>query len=97
MKQNLLIADLGLGENASGKASCEPDLSVAPRLRVPERMQMRMMTMALDDLLPLDHEARVVWKLVERWDLSKFLERITTLDANGGRWHSTGIPRATGR
>ena len=47
-----------------------------PRLRRPDREQMLMRPCSLDELLADDHDARLVWQLVQTWDLSRFLDTI---------------------
>ncbi len=46
---------------------------------------MLMRPCSLDELLPDDHDARLVWKLVETWDLSKFLDAIRARGEAPGR------------
>lgn len=52
------------------------------RVLTADRRQLMMMTSDLEALLPPDHEARAMWSIVERLDLSKFYEPIA---ARGGR------------
>ena len=52
----------------------EPVTPEAPRLRRPDRSQMLLEPVCLDERLPADHPARTVWKVVERLDLSQFYE-----------------------
>lgn len=59
--------------------------SGAPRLRRPERKQMHMESMCLEDLLPADHRARLVWAIVEGLDLSAFMEPIAARGSDPGR------------
>jgi transposase len=56
-----------------------------PRLRRPERDQMIMRTAALDELLADDHDARLVWNLVQTWDLTRFLQTIRARGEAPGR------------
>ncbi len=56
-----------------------------PRLRRPDRAQMLMRPCSLDELLPDDHDARLVWNLVETWDLSRFLDTIRARGEAPGR------------
>jgi len=55
------------------------------RFRQPDRSQMRMVTMSLDDLVPPEHHVRVVWAVVERLDLSGFAAGLTVCDGEAGR------------
>jgi transposase len=56
-----------------------------PRLRRPDRRQMLLRPGSLDELLAEDHDARVVWHLVETWDLSQFLDTIRARGEAPGR------------
>jgi transposase len=56
-----------------------------PRLRRPDREQMLMRPCALDELIGDDHDARLVWRLVETWDLSAFLATIRARGEAPGR------------
>jgi transposase len=56
-----------------------------PRLRRPNREQMLMRPCSLDELLEDDHDARLVWNLVQTWDLSRFLDAIRARGAAPGR------------
>ena len=55
------------------------------RLRVANRSQMHMNMECLDELLPPDHQARVIWAAIERLDLSAFYEAIKAHPDSGGR------------
>lgn len=55
------------------------------RFRQPDRSQMRMVTMSLEDLVPPEHHVRVVWAVVERLDLSKFAAGLTVCQGEAGR------------
>ena len=67
----------------------DPEPPAPPRLRLADRQQVRLVPMALDELIPADHDARFVWNLVSGWDLSKFL------DAIRARGECRGGPRRT--
>ncbi len=56
-----------------------------PRLRRPDRAQMLMRPCSLDELLADDHDARLVWQLVQTWDLSRFLDTIRARGETPGR------------
>jgi transposase len=56
-----------------------------PRLRVPHRDQIEMQWCSLDELLELDHTARVVWATVGRLDLSRWLGEIKSVEGHVGR------------
>jgi len=69
--------------------STEP--TAAPRLKRPERHQMKIDERSLDQLLPPDDEARTVWAYVEGLDLSLLLGRIKAVEGKAGQ--STIDPR----
>lgn len=56
----------------------------APRLIEANRLQMRLVPMDLEGLLPEDHQARAVWGFVSRLDLSEFHERIRAREGVAG-------------
>lgn len=56
-----------------------------PRLRVAERDQVVMRMLSLDQMLPADDDARVVWDFVCQCDLSDLLDRIRAVEGNVGR------------
>jgi transposase len=56
-----------------------------PRFNAPQRHQLAMQYESLDQRLDIDHPARVVWKLVERLDLSSLYERIRAVEGHVGR------------
>jgi transposase len=64
-----------------------PDLDPIPppRLRLADREQVRLVPMALDELIPADHDVRFVWDLVSGWDLAKFLDAIRARGSTPGR------------
>jgi transposase len=64
-----------------------PDLGPAPppRLRRPDRQQMLMRPCSIEELIGDDHDARLVWQLVETWDLSAFLATIRARGEAPGR------------
>ncbi len=63
----------------------DPEPPAPPRLRLADRQQVRLVPMALDELIPADHDARFVWNLVSGWDLSKFLDAIRARGEAPGR------------
>jgi transposase len=56
-----------------------------PRLRVPQRDQVEMHWLALDELLPANHAARIIWNAVCGLDLSKWLGQIRAVEGSVGR------------
>jgi transposase len=61
------------------------DLSQAPRLRSPRRDQVLLRPCSLEELIPADHKARMVWAVVQRLDLSSFYDRIEARGSTPGR------------
>jgi transposase len=59
--------------------------SESPRLRRPERAQGEMRIASLDELLPPDHVARLVWEFVSKVDIRPLLEPIKALPGQAGR------------
>lgn len=66
--------------NGPGQGVLEP-----PRLRRPERTQVLLEPVCLDQRLAADHLARTVWALVERLDLTKFYDTIEARGETPGR------------
>lgn len=57
----------------------------APRVLLPNRLQMEMRPVDLESLLPEDHKARVVWGYVVQQDLSALYARIKAVEGGVGR------------
>jgi transposase len=55
------------------------------RLRRPDRAQMLLEPVCLDERLPEDHMARTIWRVVEQLDLSAFYEPIAARGSRPGR------------
>lgn len=56
-----------------------------PRLRKPERQQVVIRMLALDQMLPANDEVRVVWSFIEQCDLSALYDRIRAVEGVAGR------------
>jgi transposase len=56
-----------------------------PRLRRPNRQQMLMRPCSIDELIADEHDARLVWQLVQTWDLARFLDTIRARGETPGR------------
>jgi transposase len=67
------------GEVAAAQASGNP------RLRVPERKQVEMRFASLDELLEPEHRARIVWALVGKLHLDRWLREIKAVEGSVGR------------
>lgn len=61
------------------------DGSGKPRVVKAKRQQVEVRMAALDDLIAEDHKVRIVWAMVESYDLSRFYERIEALEGGAGR------------
>lgn len=57
----------------------------APRLVRPDRERLRLMPLALDQLLPAEHPARLVWEFAEGVDLSALYAEIRSVEGRAGR------------
>jgi transposase len=55
------------------------------RFRRPDRSQMRLVPVALDETIPAEHHVRVVWEVVERLDLSGFATGLKVCEGEAGR------------
>lgn len=49
------------------------------------RLQMRMVVLDLERMLPQEHQARAVWAFVEQLDLSRFYDAIRSREGRAGR------------
>lgn len=56
----------------------------APRLRQPERPQPELRCLALDELLPPDHPARVAWAFATGLDLAPLYDAIKAVEGHPG-------------
>lgn len=70
----------GVGEEA---VACGPE--PPPRLRRVDRRQVRMMSCSLDELLPQDHRARLVWQVVTTLNLNDFEAAVAARGSSPGR------------
>lgn len=55
------------------------------RVKRPERLQITWRAVALDQLLPSDHQARSVWAYVDSLDLSPLYGKIQAVEGKAGR------------
>ena len=55
------------------------------RFRRPDRSQMRMAPLSLDETIPPEHHVRVLWDVVERLDLSGFSAGLKVCVGEAGR------------
>ena len=59
--------------------------SKTARVNRPQRQQIEMQFFSLDQMLPADHRARIVWAYVESLDLEPLYEQIEVSDNTAGR------------
>jgi transposase len=62
--------------------------SGVPRLRIAVRDQVVLRMLPLDQMLPQDHEARMVWEFVCRADLSVLRQEVRAVERGPGRDHT---------
>jgi transposase len=80
-----------LGELPEQMPDQRPEVATPPRLREPQRDQLELRVVDLDNLLPLDHPARAVWAYVEQLDLSPLWDAIKAREGAPG--HPPAHPR----
>jgi len=85
MSTSPLFPDLEGDDGPTERPPVDLGPAPPPRLRRPDRAQMLMRPCSLDELLADDHDARLVWQLVETWDLSRFLDTIRARGEAPGR------------
>jgi len=85
MNTPLLFSDLEIVEEPTEKPPIDLGPAPPPRLRRPNRQQITMRPCSLEELLSEDHDARIIWDLVQRWDLSRFLDTIRARGEDPGR------------
>ncbi len=56
-----------------------------PRLKIANRHQIEMRLASLDELLPEDHVARMVWEMAQEYDLSGLYDAIDAVEGEAGR------------
>jgi transposase len=83
MDQQGMLLDPGPREQSAARPLLPP---VGPkRLRHAMRNQVEIQQCSLEELLPEDHEARIVWAYVVSLDLSELYERIRAVEAGPGQ------------
>lgn len=55
------------------------------RINHPIRNQSEMKIFCIDDLIPKNHKARMVWEYVQSFDLSEFISEIKAVEGSPGR------------
>lgn len=61
------------------------ETAAAPRMKSPDRSQIDPNPKRIDDLIPRDHPARLVWELVQGLDLTPLYARIKAVAGHAGR------------
>ncbi len=56
-----------------------------PRINTPDRSQVDPNPKTIDDLIPHDHPARLVWALVQELDMTSLYQEIKTVEGRAGR------------
>lgn len=70
---------------AERKPSASVEGKGRPRLEKANRQQIEMRLASLDELIPKEHRVRIVWEMVEAYDLSRFYDRIEAIEGEAGR------------
>lgn len=68
-----------------GMDTTAPSTTDRVRVKRPERAQIEWRPVALNQLLPEDHRARVVWRYVDSLDLSPLYGKIQAVEGRAGR------------
>jgi transposase len=85
MSDTPLFPDANDAGEPTGRPQPGRDPVPPPRLRLADREQVRLVPIALDELIPTDHDVRFLWDLVSGWDLARFLDTIRARGAAPGR------------
>lgn len=56
-----------------------------PRMKAPDRSQVDPNPKKIDDLIPADHKARLLWELVQQLDLTPLYAEIKAVEGHAGR------------
>lgn len=81
--QGLFAAD-ELSERPQAAGVAEPTTG-RPRLRVPQRDQVELQCLSLEQMVPPEHPVRVVWDCVARLDLGRWLADVQAVEGSVGR------------
>ena len=79
------LFDLGVGEGVQRAETPRPPRIGPKRLRHAVRNQVEFQECSLDELLPEEHETRIVWEYVCGLDLSELLQRIQAVEGGPGQ------------
>lgn len=83
--ETLLFPDWPCAGDADPPPAAAPLPSGPPRLRYAQRHQGEMRTDSLEQLLPPEHQVRLVWAYVEQLDLSVLLQDIQAVAGRPGQ------------
>jgi transposase len=79
------LFELGTNEGGRPAEASQPPRIGPKRLRHAVRNQVELQQCSLDELLPEEHEARIVWEYVCGLDLSELRQRIQAVDGGPGQ------------
>jgi transposase len=85
MDTSTLLPGMDVGPIEVATVCDEVGVEASPRLRRADREQILLEPCELDRLIPDDHEARTLWAVVERMDLSAFYAEIAARGSVPGR------------
>ncbi len=71
--------------NTKPNITTDREASAKPRFQRAERRQIEWRPLSLDQMLPDDHPARLVWAYVESLDLSELYQAIRAIEGHVGR------------
>jgi transposase len=80
-----LLSETPADDHGPATSTAPPVLPGRPRLRTANRDQVVFRAAAIDELIPPDHPARVVWDYVLGLDLSPFYSLIKAVEGHPGR------------
>ena len=83
--------DRALFDELPEQSPPEPAAGGRARLRLPERRQVELRALSLDQLIAADHRVRLVWRFVEGLELSPLYAGIKAVE--GGPGHPPADPR----
>lgn len=79
------LFELPAGDDMPPRPAEPPLPAGRPRLRTANREQIVFRSAAIDQLIPTDHPARIVWEFVEGLDLRPLYDSIKSVAGNAGR------------
>ena len=85
MEEARLLPGIGIEADDRVAKSEKRTPGAAPRLRRPDRAQVLIQPVCLEELLPQDHAARTIWRVVEQLDLSHFCVELEARGQDPGR------------